>query len=155
MPYFDFSLQKKATKKRNKNPPSSQIIEKDVAGVVWVNSDATYHVKVFGKAYQFTNESFSCKDRRFVFHTFKDKNRYCLVRGIEDKGELDARYWRPFAAGCIVSGNLILIDNQELFDVKKIFIDLTDAESHEALEYYRRNYDEIKANFLNFINNGT
>ena len=30
MPYFDFSLQKKATKKRNKNPLSSQIIEKDV-----------------------------------------------------------------------------------------------------------------------------
>ena len=155
MPYFDFSLPKKATKKRNKNPLSNQIIEKDVAGVVWVNRDATYCVKVLGKVYQFTNESFSCKDRRFVFHTFKDKNRYYLVRGIEDKRELDTRYWRPFAAGCIVSGNLIFIDNQELFDVKKIFIDLTDAESHEALEYYRHNYDEIKANFLNFINNGT
>lgn len=156
MPYFNFSLPQKATKKRVKNSLSTEVIEKNVAGVVWVNRDATYYVKVLGKVYHFTNESFSCKGRQFIFHTFRDKNRYCVVRGADDKQELDTRYWRPFAAGCIVSGDIILNeDNQEVFDVKKIFIDLVDEESHEALESYRRNYDEIKENFLNLINDGT
>lgn len=154
MAFFNFNVQEKATKKKNKDNLLRKVIEKNVAGVVWVNRDASYKVKIAGKVYDFTQESYSCKGRQFVFHTFKDKNRYCHVRNPDKRDECDTRYWRPFTAGCIVLGNIVSEDGKELFDVKDITIDLQDHESHDALEYFRRNYDEIKENFLNLINNG-
>lgn len=153
MPSFDFSLVKKESNKRktSNNIKKYEVVEKDVVGIVWIDINANYYVKINDKRYNIDTECYSCKGKDKVYaQGIDDKRRICIIRNIDEYVECNPNLYLPFAPGCIVSGNIIInrFSNSKVFYIKKTWINLDNDDAHEALAFYKEHYKEINAIIL-------
>lgn len=148
MPYFDFSLVKKKSDKRktSNNTNRYEVVKKNVIGVVHIDINADYYVKINNKLYDINSECYSCKGKNIVYvQGCDDKNRICIIRNPGEYIECNHNLYLPFAVGSIVSGDII-INRQlitEIFNIKKIWTDFNNDDAHKALAFYREHYKEI------------
>lgn len=156
MPTFNFTVTNKKIKIPNNKSDTYTIIEKDVTGVVYINTDFSYYVIIKGIKYNFTNNSFSCKGKRTVYAQFLDKNkqRVCYIRSSDNKSECNSLFFLPFASGSIVCGNIIYntILKVNLFKFKKTIIEYMHPDSHKAIQLWRDNEEVLKIKRIELIN---
>lgn len=153
MPSFDFSLVKKESNKRktSNNIKKYEVVEKDVVGIVWIDINANYYVKINDKHHNIDTECYSCKGKDKVYaQGIDDKRRICIIRNIDEYVKCNPNLYLPFAPGCIVSGNIIInrFSNSKVFYIKKTWINLDNDDAHEALAFYKEHYKEINAIIL-------
>lgn len=153
MPSFDFSLVKKEVNKRktSNNTNKYEVVEKNVVGIVWIDINANYYIKIGNKFYNINADCYSCKGRDIVYaQGFDDKRRVCIIRNPGEYIECNHNLYLPFAPGCIVSGDIIINHplTSKIFNIKKIWIELNNNDAHEALAFYKEHYKEINAIIL-------
>lgn len=153
MPSFDFSLVRKETNKRktSNNTNKYEVIEKNILGVICIDINANYYVKVDNKCYNINSECYSCKGKNIIYaQGVNDKRRICIIRNSGEYLECNHNLYLPFAPGCIVSGDIIINHplTAKIFNIKKIWIDLDNDVAHEALAFYKEHYKEINAIIL-------
>lgn len=146
MPYFDFSLPKKKEKRKTaKNTLRSEVLEKNVQGVVWIDGKGELTVKVVpDKRYKIHLDSYSCKGKKNIYaRKLENRRVVCIIRSIGEYLECNHDIFLPFAVGSIVSGDIVQIGFNQQFVINKCWSDLNNEDAHLALEYYRDNYDTI------------
>ncbi len=146
MPSFDFSLVKKESnnRKTSNNINKYEVVEKNVMGVVHIDINANYYVKINNRYYNINSECYSCKGKNMIYaQGYDDKHRVCIIRSPGEYTECNHNLYLPFAPGCIVSGDIIKQNGTKVFLIKKVWTDLLDNDSHEALNFYREHYKEI------------
>lgn len=146
MPYFDFSLPKKKEKKKTaKNTLRSEVLEKNVQGVVWIDNKGELTIKVIpDKRYKIHLDSYSCKGKKNIYaRRLENRRVVCIIRNIGEYFECNHNIFLPFAVGSIVSGDIVQIGFNQQFVINKCWSDLNNEDAHSALEYYRDNYDTI------------
>lgn len=154
MPSFDFSIspKKESKKKAIKNNVGFKVILSNATGVVWIDNKANYSVSIDNVHVSIHKDCYSCKGQLKVYRQgTNSKGRVCYIRCLDDCKALDTNYWLPFAPGCIVIGDLYSNEFtfKKYFIIKKCFIDLSNQEAHDAMQYYREHLIEIN----NIINN--
>lgn len=147
MPSFNFSLVQKEKKRKTSNYiRQSEIIEKNVTGVVWINSLAEYNIHIDDVTFfSISKDSYSCKGKKLIYRQGLDyKGRICLVRNPDDiLNDCDNTHYLPFAPGCCVLGDIIKQNGLKVFVIKKVWTDLLDIDAHKALDFYREHYKQI------------
>lgn len=153
MPTFNFSLPKKETKGRKASNHSNrfEVIEKNIVGIVWINKSAVYTVKVDNNInYEIHPKCYCCKGKDRVYACkLDDRRRVCIIRNVNDYKECNHNHYLPFAPGCVVSGDIVINGFIKQFYIKKCWIELENDNAHNALMYYRQNYDTICSAFEN------
>lgn len=153
MPSFNFSVVNKESNKRKtyNNTKKYEVVEKDLVGVVWIDINANYYIKVNNKFYNINSECYSCKGKTMIYaQGYDDKNRICIIRSPEKCIECNHNLYLPFAPGCIVSGDIIINNplTAKIFNIKEVWIDINNDDAHEALAFYKEHYKEINAIIL-------
>lgn len=153
MPSFNFSIVKNESNKRKtyNNTKKYEVVKKDVVGVVWIDINANYYIKVNNKFYNINSECYSCKGKDMIYaQGYDDKNRICIIRSPEKCIECNHNLYLPFAPGCIVSGDIIINNplTAKIFNIKEVWIDINNDDAHEALAFYKEHYKEINAIIL-------
>lgn len=153
MPTFDFSISKKKTKNRktSKNTKQYEVIKKGITGVVWIDKNSNYVVKLDNNhRYNIHPDCYSCKDKEKIYSRKLDNNRrVCIIRNSNEYYNCNINCYLPFAPGCIVIGNIVAIGFATYFYINKCYVDFNNDDSHDALMYYRQNYNEIINNIRN------
>lgn len=148
MPSFNFVAIKKKDKAKAKSS-KNEIITRKVSGVVFINLNGDYYVKVANEDYNITPESYSVKGKQIIYRRGYDlPTNLVYVRTLDNLIELNPLFWTPFGAGCIVYGDTIVnkLINSKTFVVKKIEVDYSDEIAHEARLFYKEHYKEINDN---------
>lgn len=153
MPSFDFSLVKKESNKRktSNNINKYDVVEKNVIGVVHIDINANYYVKINDRYYNINSECYSCKGKNMIYaQGYDDKRRICIIHSPGEYTECNHNLYLPFAPGCIVSGDIIINHplTAKIFNIKKVWIDFNNDDAHEALAFYKEHYKEINAIIL-------
>lgn len=148
MPTFDFSLPKKVKAKRKtvNNTERYEIIERNVVGVVWIDIKANYFIHCNTDIYPVAYECYSCKGKARVYRRgYYDRNRVSYIRCNDNLTECNTLHYLPFGIGCIVKGNIVRnkYTNKLLFYIKDCWVDYSNEDAHNALEFYRNNINEI------------
>lgn len=146
MPTFNFSLSKKVIRERKTSKNNNRgevIIKDDVKGIVFINENAEYYVKVEDINYLIHKDSYSCKGKAKIYRQgYFDKGRFCSIRLVDDRKECDKNYWLPFGIGSTVIGTIINIYNINYFLIKDCFTEFND-ESKNAITFYNNHLIEI------------
>lgn len=148
MPSFNFVAVKKESKTKSKLS-NNEIITRKVKGVIFINLNGDYYVKVGKEDYNITPESYSVKSKQIIYRRGYDlPTNLVYVRTVDNCIEQNPLYWTPFGVGSIVKGNAIINknDNTKTFVIDKIETDYTDEIAHEARLFYREHYKEINDN---------
>lgn len=142
MPTFNFSLIK--TKSDKKKTSNKEVIKKNIKGVIWINKEAIYSVRVEDSFYPIDIKCYSCKGKGKIYRQGEyDKTRVVYIRHNDSYSECNPNFWLPFSVGCIVSGDLINNNFSKVFIIKDCYVDVNDKISHEAVSYYREHLKEI------------
>lgn len=159
MPSFDFNpiviKPKEHNHKTNYVSGKYEIIQKDLTGVVTITLDAEYYVKVYNKLYRIIPENHNCEGIENVYPQILDehKHRVLVVRTELLKRTKLPKIYKPFAPGVYVKGNVIKnnITHEEMFHIKKVYIERSDIDAVTALKFFRNNYEKI-SNALRKLN---
>lgn len=149
MPTFDFTpIKKKSGERKGSNGNSKyEVLLKDIKGVVFIDINANYFVKVNNTSYNIITENYNCGGVANVYLQQLDNNlqRVLYIRHEEYKPNLDTQHYLPFTAGCCVTGHIVKnkLNNVSQFNIKKVYIDYNDTEAQKAIKFYRENYIEI------------
>lgn len=147
MPTFDFSIPKKKTKNRKKakGPKLYKVIEQNVTGIVWINKNAEFTVKVnSANSYEIHKDCYSCKGKDKIYTRHLDNNhRVCVIRNPDCRTECNTDCYLPFAPGCVVSGDIVINGFVKQFYIKKCWTELENNDAISALNYYKENYNVI------------
>lgn len=149
MPTFDFfkvTTKKERVVKKNSTDGKYSVIQKNLDGIVHIDIEANYYVKVFDKTYPIISENYDCKNIPEVYAQGLDEkgHRMLWIRNNINSQSLPKQYL-PFAPGIKVYGNIVLNNytKQEMFKIKKICYDEHTNEGYDALKFYKDNYDTI------------
>lgn len=146
MPTFNFSPIKK---KKDKVHKESNIVFENIKGIVVININGVYSIKVDNNYYSINSKNYSCKGKMIVYsqELTELSKRLIYIRTEDDCVELPHNAYLPFTVGCMVLGNIIKhITNNLIFDIKRVIIDNNNIEAKEAMKFYKENYTEIQAN---------
>ena len=151
MPVFDFfkvTIKKERIVKKNNTDNKYSIIQKNLDGIVHIDIEANYYVKIFDKTYPIISENYDCKDIPEVYAQCLDENghRMLWIRTNVNPQSLPKQYL-PFAPGIKVVGHIVLNNytKQKMFKIKKICYDEHTNEGYDALKFYQNNYDIIQS----------
>ena len=142
MPTFNFTITKKASNSKNISSKSN-IIEKNVKGVVFIDLNKHYTVDVDGKIYNIDDKSFNTKGVKKVYRLSKGQ-RILYIRGVDNTFFNQYPFWCPFAPGNCVEGNVINIGGNNVFHIKKVYDELNNHTAIKALHFYKENWKKIK-----------
>ena len=142
---FSFSHKYKTKNVVNKNYKDYEVIEKDVIGVVFIDINANYSVKVNNFKFDIKPECFEIKKQKNLYHKLYN-GRLLYIRYDTNK-KLSSAYWCPFAPGCSVIGNIVRNKlNKTYFQIKTIWNDNTNNDAIDAFKFYIDNIEEINKN---------
>lgn len=144
---FNFNLVKNKVDKKE----YSNIIEKDVEGIICVNLNGEFYIsKNNENSYKIHPTSYSCKNKSKVYplNIDKNKSRICWHR-VENKQELSNKAYLPFSAGLIAIGDVIKENNTIYFKINKVISNNSNKNCKEAFNYFKNNYKEIIKNIKN------
>lgn len=104
MPFFDFTISKKS-KGKNKITKNNtySVVSKNINGVVTININGNYFVKIDTIEYSIIPESYSCKNRIYIFMKTLNKinQRVLWIRNADNLQELNTDIYLPFAPRCM------------------------------------------------------
>lgn len=149
MPLFSFALTSPKTRKKKtaNNIRPYQVKAKGMKGVVFITIDAKYYVVANGCKYNILSECYSCKGIASIYRQAADKDmrKMRYIRYIDKYTECNPLYWLPFAAGCVVIGDIVQhkVTNTDMFRITKCYNDPDDLDAHNAYEFYRKNFKII------------
>jgi hypothetical protein len=146
MAIFDFTISKKP-RKSNSTTPVIKIIESKVTGVVFIDLNGNYSVKVNGKYYTINIDNYNCKtaDPVYSINPTVDAKRLIIYRSRCSK-DTDLSYgYLPFAPGSLVKGNIVTRDGYfgYIFNIKKVYREKGNAIATEAYNFWINNWDTI------------
>lgn len=146
---FTFNFNKKKSKTKNK--PISNIIKKNIIGIVGIELNGTYYVLIDNVKYPLTLESYNVKGKEIYYAiTLYEKKTLTIMRN--SKRTCNSKKYLPFYVGAIVKGSTYLIHGLERFNLKKVldYKDLDESQLfyyknkvHEFKEFFRNNYEQI------------
>lgn len=146
MATFNFDITSNV-KKQTYVKRESNILHKDIEGVVFITENADYKVLYNDIYYNITEKSYSCKNILRVFRQGVSDKHGRPISYIRDKDtacEENKLIWTPFTAGSLVIGNIIKsTDNFILFDIKNILIDYHNEDCCKARSFYINNHKHI------------
>lgn len=147
MPSFDFSI---ITKKKDKVKKESNIIKKDTIGVIFIDINGIYSVKVDNDFYPINPNNYTCKGKMIVYsqELTESFRRLIYIRTEDSCVKLPRNAYLPFTVGCSVLGNIIknIFNKLPIFDIKRVIIDDDKEDAKEAIKFYKLNYDIIQRN---------
>lgn len=153
MPTFNFSISKKKTKNRktSKNTKQYEVIKKDVTGIVWIDKKSNYTIKLDNNySYNIHPDCYSCKGKEKIYSRKLENNkRICIIRNKHEYYDCNINHYLPFAPGCIVIGDIVTVGFTTYFYINKCYVDFNNDDAHNALMYYRQNYNDIIYNIRN------
>lgn len=154
MPTFNFTIETKPERKPKSNINKTVKLTK-VEGIVNITIDGIYKVKVNKFIYDIHKDCYSCKGITNIYKQELDKHlqRILYVRDVGYCEECNPLHYLPFTVGCNVIGDIISINDKEYFCIKKVFLDFSNNEAHNALEFYKNNYKVINQSRINRILN--
>lgn len=142
---FSFTHKDKTKNRTIKSSNKYEIVEENLEGVVVIDLNANYGVKINNITFNIAPECFSIKKKKNVYH--KLYNGRLLYIRLDTNKKLNEVYWCPFAPGCIVNGNIVKDKIGKLyFKIKDVHIDILDEVSNEAFRFYIDNINEINKN---------
>lgn len=142
---FSFASKDKTKNKIIKSSNKYKIVEEDVEGVIVIDLNANYGVKINNITFEIVPECFAIKKKKNVYH--KLYNGRLLYIRLDTNKKLNEAYWCPFAPGCIVNGNIVKNRIDKLyFKIKDIHTDNLNESANEAFKFYIDNIDEINKN---------
>lgn len=170
---FNFNLVPVTRKRSNSNSNRVSTSVKRLLGVIWIDKEAKYYVKIHNvdgsyKDYELSKDSLTCKGREIVWQIDNKTTRFIqLIRNIAIANEL-TYHWKPFKPGTVVKGYINSLglfeilkveynyvykyseddkeDKDENKEIKKNSI-VTINDIYEAQEFYRTHVKEIKINY--------
>lgn len=147
--FFNVKIKKERTiQKSNIADGKYSILEKNIYGIVHIDLEANYYVKICNKNYPIISENYDTKNIPEIFAQELDKNghRKLIIRNNSNLQKLPVQYL-PFAPGIKVCGNIVLNNYNKLtmFKIKKIEYDEHTKEGLEALKFYKENYNVIQS----------
>lgn len=149
MPSFSFAPVAKVTKAKSqsKSVGKYDIILANIEGIVFMTLKGEYKVVVNSDEYNIASECYSCKGVAEIYEQTltDDLVRVRHIRSDKDRDDRDRTMYLPFTAGCSVKGNIVRhkITKAEMFNIKKVYIDVDDIQARNALKYYRDHYNII------------
>lgn len=153
MPEFSFSVVKKETKvaKHKKSVENRlSILEKDKQGVIFIDIEGNYSVKVNNKFYNINPKNYNTQDVETIYlqRLSKDGHREAYVRSLDFAPKVDEKHYLPFTVGCEVDGNIVKnnLTNNIYFDIKNVIMHSSDPDSKAAIKFYKENYETIQNN---------
>lgn len=142
---FSFAYKDKTKNKIIKSSNKYEIVEEDIEGIVVIDLNANYSVKVNNITFNIVPECFKIKKKKNIYH--KLYNGRLLYIRLDTNRKLNEAYWCPFAPGCIVNGNIVKDKiNKLYFRIKDIYTDNFNESANEALKFYIDNIEEINKN---------
>ena len=121
----------------------NEILKQDVEGYVGIKLNGEFYVLYDNKEYPIKKENHDCKNIKNVYILKIEKNNRIYIGRTENLQSLP-KHFRPFAPGCIIKGNIVKINNIEIFNIKHVYVDKFDAISKKLFNYWKNNYDEIQ-----------
>lgn len=108
MPYFDFSIKPKGTKRIKKDAGKYKVIEKDCEGVI-IAKDGTYKVLYKNTVYSITDESFDTKGKKTIYAKWRDKygHRIKFIRDKDNRPRAPRRLYAAICDGLVCKGKII------------------------------------------------
>lgn len=148
MPAINFSLKpsKKKERKTIKSGNRTQVIEKNVTGVVCINIDAVYYVKIGDSQYPIHKDCYSCKGKQYIYRQGEyDKSRVVYIRTVDNCYESIPNFWLPFNVGCVVTGDIVFNHDAYVkqFVIKQCWIEWHNDEATEAINFYKEHLNVI------------
>lgn len=128
----------------------SNIVEKNVYGVIRITLEATYFTIINGEFYHLSNASFDCRNRDILFSkTLVDNNIIKAIKLTKCEKE-DYIGFLPFSVGCYAKGNLIRENNEIKFDFKTTvpYDEEIKKERVKAIKFFIEHYDDILPNLI-------
>ena len=152
MPSFNFTVVEKETKvaKRKSVGNKSEILSKNIYGVVFIDIEGNYTVMVNGKHFIIHPDNYNTQGVSMIYlqRLSVDGQREIVARPLDFAPRLDGKHYLPFTVGCEVLGNIIKnkLSNQICFDILKVEPYCNNIDSKEAIQFYKDNYETIQKN---------
>lgn len=149
-PTFNFKLTAVVSKRKPKNSNSVPSGSKRLMGVVRIDLDAHYFVRVYKSLnefhdYEISSNSFTCKNKEVVYR-FEEKTSKIIqwIRSYQPFHVLDY-IWKPFKPGSVVRGYVNHLGVFEIVDTRHIgFDDFYNKELVKSQkEHSENNKDDI------------
>lgn len=153
MPSFSFApVEKKVNKVKEKKLVDNRvkILKKNVYGVVFIDIEGNYSVKVDNVYYKIEPKCFKTQgvEKLYLQRLSKDGHREIFARPLDFCFKVDEKHYLPFNVGCEVLGNI-----EENNITKNIFFNILKVEQYSpnpdckiALNFYKENYETIQNN---------
>lgn len=146
---FNFSpIVKK--KSNNVKPKESNIVEKDVRGVIHITLEGQYYIPLKETIYYIAKDCYDCKGKNVLFYKgLVDGNNIKVIK--LDKFILsDYTNYLPFTVGCYVKGNLIRENSTTKFFITRLikYDETIKIERVNAIKFFKEHYDEIWQNLM-------
>lgn len=156
MPSFNFNIVKRVNNNCKKLSTSKYEIKyKNVQGVVFIDIDANYSVKVDNKYYPIRPSNFNTKGVTDIYSQFlNEKNQIVLyIRDVNNTPRVSKHCYLPFGVSCIVVGDVVCYKYTSIliFDIKKVYINYDNLDAKQAIKFYRDNYSVIQNNLMKRI----
>lgn len=146
---FNFAIKPKRT--NNGTHKTSNIVEKNVIGIVNISLTGFYYVVSGEKEYFLSNNSYNVKDKTILFSQKLTNNRVLKVVNLAKNSQEKIAYYLPFGVGCVLKGNAIIENGRIVFDLIKVVEDdyIYKEEQIKARKFFVDNYEEIEQIIIN------
>lgn len=146
---FNFSpiIKKKTNNVKSKE---SNIVEKDVRGVIHITLDGQYYIPFKETIHYIAKDCYNCKGKNTLFYKGLLNGNNIKVIKLDKFSLSDYTNYLPFTVGCYVKGNLIKEDSNTKFFITKLlkYDEIVKIERINAIKFFKENYDEIWQNLM-------
>lgn len=153
MPSFSFTpVEKKVIKIKEKKSVDNKvkILKKDVYGVIFIDIEGNYSVKVDNVYHKINPKCFNTQgvEKLYLQRLSKDGYREIFARPLDLCYKTDEKHYLPFNVGCEVLGNIEEnnITKNIFFNILKVEQYSTNPDCKIALNFYKENYETIQNN---------
>lgn len=146
MAIWNFSKPTKISRKRNVIKYGLKVIEQNIKAVVDITDSLLYIASIEnGKNYIIHKSSYKCKNKQIIYsQLLVGEYKHRLIIHRIPSYCIEHRPYLPFAVGCIVIGDIILnqANNVYYFRIKKCYIDNDDCFAQTITKRFRNNYNK-------------
>lgn len=147
MPVFNLSFGLKPVNAKDKKPSNRYvIIESKCEGIIVIDKEGNYKVKYKDKLYSLTGESYRAKGKKVIYARRLDQygHRIKIIRDVDNRKNIDSRFYIPFAVGLVAKGKLVqIIFGTVLFHIVSCYNPGDSMETVFAFKEWKQYEDKI------------